>query len=85
MKYQEVYRALALQQQIRQLDKFIGVALRVWTGKLILRKRWRWLVKTTAYGAFSETELELPTELKRKVLDVVIEYQTQLIREFESL
>ncbi|QJI52428.1 hypothetical protein [Psychrobacillus phage Perkons] len=66
----ELEKAIKLKQEIKELDDFLFVAERVWTGKII-KKTSSYILQSVPYGAFKEAEYLMNTKMKNKVLDVL--------------
>ena len=84
MKYENLVKGNEIKKEIDRLEKFISVAEKVWTGKIIKEKT-RYILKSSAYGYFEESSFELNTKLKNKVLDVLRAELAELKLELEKL
>jgi hypothetical protein len=84
MDIKELSRANSLFKEIRELERFISSAEKVWTGRLI-KKTSKHIFRSNAYGAISEAEFHLNTDLKNKVLDVLRDHLDELKSELENL
>ena len=58
-------------RRVKEVDDFLWVARRVWTGRLV----------SSSYGLYSEKSLFMSTYLKNEVLDVIERYNTDLKEE----
>lgn len=84
MKYENLVKANEIKKEIDRLEKFINVAGKVWSGKIIKEKT-RYIFKSSAYGWFEECSFKLDTKLKNKVLDVLRNELEELKLELEKL
>lgn len=84
MKYENLVKGNEIKKEIDRLEKFIRVAEKVWTGKIIKEKT-RYILKSSAYGYFEESSFKLNTKLKNKVLDVLRSELKELKLELEKL
>ncbi|CEP79270.1 Uncharacterised protein [[Clostridium] sordellii] len=84
MKYENLIKGNEIKKEIDRLEKFISVAEKVWTGKIIKEKT-RYIFKSSAYGYFKESSFYLDTKLKNKVLDVLRTELKELKLELEKL
>lgn len=84
MKYENLVKGNEIKKEIDRLEKFISVAEKVWTGKIIKEKT-RYIFKSSAYGWFEEQSFHLNTKLKNKVLDVLRNELEELKLELEKL
>lgn len=73
-----------LKQEIEELNNFILVAEKVWTGKII-KQEVKYIFKSADYGIYNSIEFNMNTEIKNKVLDVLIEYLNELKTKFKSM
>ena len=69
-----------LEKRIKELDNFTYKAGKVWRAKINLKK-----LSSVAYGIFESVSYDMDTEIKNRVLDVLIEYQKELEKEFNEL
>lgn len=86
MDYKNLTKANELGKRIKELDSFIRVAERVWTGKLIQREL-KYIFKSNQYGIYNsqEYEIDMGTEMKNKMLDILREQLQELKLELEKL
>jgi len=84
MRVNDLEKANKLREEIKKIDYFIWMASRVWTGKLI-KKTQKYIFKSISYGTVESAELELNTELKNKLIDVIQEYKDELDKKFRSI
>jgi|UPI0006B453D1 hypothetical protein len=84
MTEEELIKANELQKEIQKLEWFIRKARKVWTGKIIKRTS-KFIFKSDSYGMFEEEEYEMNTEVKNKVLNVLVEHLKDLRKQLESL
>ena len=77
-------RGNEIQKDIKKLDYFISVAEMLWTGKLSIRKP-KMFFASVSYGAIRGEEIELDTELKNEVLQVLKNKRDRLVKELELL
>ncbi|WP_342505876.1 hypothetical protein [Sporosarcina sp. FSL K6-2383] len=66
-----------IKKDIRELERFLLSAEKVWTGKLI-KKTSKYIFRSSAYGMFHEADYFMNTEIKNKVLDVLRDELTEL-------
>lgn len=81
---QELARANEIKKSIRELEKFLMYAEKVWTGKIV-KKTSHFIIKSSAYGTFNEAEYSMNTEIKNKVLDVLKEELLDLKKQLKSM
>lgn len=55
-------------RRVKEVDDFLQVARRVWTGRLV----------SSSYGLYGEKSICMETDLKNRVLDVVENYSEEL-------
>lgn len=55
-------------RRVKEVDDFLLVARRVWTGRLV----------SNSYGLYGEKSICMETDLKNRVLDVVENYSKEL-------
>ena len=84
MNSDKLEKANKLKEEISQLDRFLSAAEKVWAGKLTIKEKIM-RIKSSAYGGISSKELDLDTELKNKVLDLLREYKKELENEFNEI
>lgn len=84
MNTDDLRRANAIQREIKRIEGFLFYAERVWTGKII-KMDTKYIFKSNAYGALKSKELELNTELKDKMLEVLREYLRELKAELDKI
>lgn len=84
MNNDKLEMANKLKEEITQLDIFLSAAEKVWTGKLTIKEKIM-RMKSSAYGGIPSKELDLDTELKNKVLDLLREYRKELEDEFNEI
>lgn len=80
MEVKDLEKLNALNNEIKELDHFIYVASKVWTGKIGLKK-----LVSHGYGAFNSREFEMNTTIKNRILDVLEKYRLELEEQFKSL
>ena len=80
MNSKDLKRANELHKEIQELDSFIRSAQNVWTGKLNLKK-----IISNGYGVFKSKEYSMNTEIKDKVLDVLIKHLAKLTKELNEM
>lgn len=87
MNTEDLKLANEIQKEIKELDLFIFMAERVWTGKLLQKtpKTSSITFKSNAYGAINSSEYEMNTEVKNKVLDVLREHLQSLKDKLENM
>ena len=84
MDNQQLAEATAMQEEIRNLENFIRIAEKVWTGKIISREV-KCIFKSNPYGVFDSAEYEMDTETKNKMLNALREHLEELKRRFSDL
>lgn len=77
-------KANKLSEEIKELDVFLCYAERVWKGKLTSKMCIGKLI-SLPYGAFGKREIELGTDLKNKMLDVLREHKEELEQQLIDL
>lgn len=72
--------ANALHEEIKELDNFLFIAERVWTGKMNIKE-----IIANAFGVFNSKEYNMNTKVKNKVLVVLKEHLKELQNKLENL
>lgn len=75
MMREELRRANELVKEIEEIEDFIDTASKVWTGKLV----------SGSYGTYGQKEFHMNTDIKNRVLEVLKEYNNELIAELEKI
>jgi len=84
MTDENLNRANQLKKEIQELESFIWRAGKVWTGKIIKRDT-KYIFKSNGYGAFNDSEFNMNTKIKDKVLDVLSYYLADLKEELKNI
>ena len=79
-----IYKADAINEEIKELEKFISVAEKVWAGKLIAIET-KYIFKTVAFGTYNSVEYKMDTLIKNKMLDILRWRKDQLLIELEEI
>ena len=77
-------RANDLKKEIGELDNFIFYASKVWGGQLTIKEKIMSFI-SDSYGAFKSKEFKMNTDIKNRVLDVLIKYKDELEEEFKNM
>ncbi len=84
MTDEELAKANEIKKEINELEEFLRVAEKVWTGKII-KKTSTITLLSNAYGVYSEAEYHLKTDIKNKVLDVLKEHLDSLKQKLSDM
>lgn len=77
-------RANDLKKEIGELDNFIFYASKVWGGQLTIKEKIMSFI-SNSYGSFKSKEFKMNTDIKNRVLDVLIKYKDELEEEFKNI
>jgi len=76
----KLYQANKINDEIKELDRFLYVTKKVWSGKIGLKKLF-----STPYGFYDKEELELNTEIKNRILVVLEDYMKEKEKELKEV
>jgi hypothetical protein len=91
MTREELIRANNINKEIDKLENFIYKATSVWTGKIVAnnyietKRLGKFIFKSNSYGVVEGAELELDTEMKNEVLQVLKDKVTKLYKELSEI
>lgn len=80
-------RANDIQKEIKEIESFLLAAERTWNGKLNKRVEYieKFFIKSNSYGIFEECELQLNTDLKNKMINILKVEVIRLKKEMTEL
>lgn len=84
MTDEDLRKANALREEIKELEYFIWKAENVWTG-IIIKLESKYIIKANAYGAMGAAEFNMNTTIKNRVLGVLKEYLSELKQQLASI
>lgn len=84
MTNEQLERANHLKKDIKELENFIWHAERIWTGKIIKRDT-KYIFKANGYGCFEDTEYELSTSMKNRMLDILRDHLKEMQEELANI
>jgi hypothetical protein len=84
MTNEQLEQGNKIKKEIESLESFIRKAETTWTGKII-KKTSTYIFRSNPYGAMDSAELELDTEMKIKVLDLLRERVIVLKKRLEEV